>query len=160
VSRLSRQSARNYRRLTPEQRRAVDVLRYDDPDAAGRGEQKTTLGWRRTAEETAAYARKLIAGGMMPGPAAVRLGVEADYLRRLLEKVPDLENPARNASIHAEKSGLTDKGKGVGRPRAQDRGQDHVDRHRDHGDHQHASVYGGDQFDYDFEAALRRASPR
>ncbi len=99
MSRLSRLSARAYGHLTPEQRRAVDVLRYDDPDAAGRGEQKMILGWRRTAEETAAYARKLIDGGMMVDAAAGRLGVKTDHLRRLLSEDPaELErrSPARS----------------------------------------------------------------
>jgi hypothetical protein len=99
VSRLSRLSARAYGRLTPEQRRAVDQLRYSDPNAAERGELKTTLGWKRTAEETAAYARNLIAGGMMVDAAAGRLGVEADHLRRLLSEDPaELErrSPARS----------------------------------------------------------------
>jgi hypothetical protein len=153
VSRLSRLSGRGYGRLTPEQRLAVDRLRHGHLapagrlDAAGRGEAKTILGWRRTGEETAAYARKLIAGGMKPAAAAVRLGVEPRYLRRLLEKVPDVEKRPRKATIHAEKVALTDDGKGAGRPP-----DPHPDPDR--------IMYDGDPFSYDLERALRRVSSR
>jgi hypothetical protein len=159
VSRLSRLSVRAYGRLTLEQRRAVDQLRYGHLasaglDAASRGEAKTVLGWRRTAEETAACARKLVGAGMMPGAAARRLDVDPDYLRRLLEKVPDVENEPRNPSTHPGNPGLTDNGKGVGRPGRSGRRQA-PDPHPDPG----RVMYAGDE-SYNFEAALRRASSR
>jgi hypothetical protein len=154
VSRLSRLSARDLRRLTPKQRAAVDVLRYARPDAAGRGEAKTVLGWRRTSEEAAAYARKLIANGMMPGAAALRLGVDPDHLRRLLNKVPDPEKRPRNRSIHAENSGLTDKDRPAPLPPSVGPSglTDNPDGNR--------PTYAGDPLAYDVEAALRRASPK
>jgi hypothetical protein len=156
MSRLARLSNRAYGRLTPKQRAAVDVLRYARPDAAGRGEAKTILGWRRTSEETTAYARKLIAEGMMPGAAALRLGVEPGHLRRLLKKGLPLENRARKPFARLEKSGLTDKRQGVGRVgprRAQIAASELTDK-SPNGDR---PVYGGDPFAYDLEAAFGRA---
>jgi hypothetical protein len=142
MTRLSRLSVRAYARLTPEQRRAVDELRYEDPDSARRGELKTILGWRRTVEETIAYARKLVDGGMALSAAAIRLDVDPDYLWRLLEKVPDIPNRSRNPSTHPENPGLTDKGKGAGLPPAPERPW---------------PVYDSDPFAYDFGTALRSA---
>jgi hypothetical protein len=147
VSRLSRLSARAYGRLSAEQRRAVDVLRYEKLDAAGRGEQKTILGWRRTAEETAAYARTLIAAGMMLAAVAARFDVEDDYLRRLLEKVANVESELGKRSPRLKKSGLTDNGKVVGQP-------------PDSEPVQNRPVYDGDPFAYELENAVRRASSR
>jgi hypothetical protein len=147
MTRLARLSARDYQRISPELRQAVDVLLYGTPDAASRGQQKTILGWKRTAEETAAYARKLIAEGMMPGAAALRLGVSADHLRRLFKEVQNLENRPRKPSIHAEESGLTGKAKGVGHP---------PPPHPDPG----RVIYSGDPFTYDFKAAFGRALSR
>jgi hypothetical protein len=169
MSRLTRLSAREYGRLTPEQRKAVEVLRYGSPDAATRGEQKTILSWKRTAGETAAYARKLIGEGMMPGAAALRLGVNPDHLRRLLGKAPTPGNQPRNPFIHAKNSAPTDRNKGAGHPgdhppihaeksgltdegKGRGRTPDHPDPDR--------VLYGGDPFTYDFEAALRSARSR
>jgi hypothetical protein len=163
VSRLSRLSVRAYGRLTPERRLAVDRLRHGHltpagaPGAAERGELKTILRWRRTAEETVAYARTLIDGGLDRDAAAIRLRIDADYLRRLLEKVPDVENRPRNPSIHPEKTGLTDNGKAAGRPSRSglsDNGSRAPDPHPDSG----RIMYDGDPGSYDFEAALRRSS--
>jgi len=144
VSRLGRLSVRAYGRLTPEQKRAVDLLRYRDPDTASRGEAKTILGWKRTTEETTAYARKLIADGLMPTAAAHVLGVDVDHLRRLV-KVSTGQKQARKPFTGAKTSGLTDKGKGVGHRADPHPGPERV-------------LYTGDPFAYDFEAALRRAT--
>jgi hypothetical protein len=160
VSRLSRLSARAYGRLTPEQRRAVDQLRYGGPtpaglDAACRGDAKTILGWRRTAEETIAYAHKLLDEGMDRDAVAIRLRVEARYLQRLLEKVPDVQKALANPSIHQEKVGLTDNGRAAGRP-----GRSGRRRAPDPPPDPDRIMYDGDPFGYDLEAALRRASLR
>lgn len=85
MSRLSRLSARAYGRLSNEQKNAVDVLQWGNPDAARRGEAKTILRWRRTREETIAYAERLLATGLMRPVVADRLRVDDDYLRRLLD---------------------------------------------------------------------------
>jgi hypothetical protein len=153
VSRLSRLSARAYGRLTPDQRRAVDVLRYGHAglDAARRGEAKTVLGWRRTAEETVAYARVLLARGMVPSAIQAELGCTDRHLRRLLAEVPDMEFRSRNPSIHQEKSDITDNGKAAGRPRPNDNGRP-PPPHPDPG----RIMYAGDE-GYDFGAALRRS---
>jgi hypothetical protein len=125
-------------------------------DASRRGEAKTVLGWRRTAEETVAYAHKLLDEGMDRDAVAIRLRVSADYLRRLLGKVSDVENRPRNPSIHREKTGLTDIGKAAGRPgrfgpagHARRAPGPHPDPDR--------IMYDGDG-GYDFGAALRKAS--
>ena len=146
MSRADRLYARDYRRLPPGEREAVDVLRYGlDPSPAERGRAKTTLGWRRTAEETVAYASQLLEGGMIMGAVAVELRVEVDHLRRLLKRGQTLEIEARNLSVHAEKSGLTGRERVVTHPGV---GAGSVA----------ASVYGGDGFAYDFEAALERVA--
>lgn len=85
MSRLRRLSARAYGRLTPEQKHAVDLLEWQRPGPAERGEAKTVLGWRRTREETIAYAHELLGRGLMAGAVADRLGVSDDYLRRALD---------------------------------------------------------------------------
>jgi hypothetical protein len=97
LSRLSRLSTRAYGRLGPERQYAVDLLQFGRPDAAARGRAKTILGWRRTREETAAYAQELLDSGLVPAAVADRLKVADDYLRRVL----DCPKPARNPSIHA-----------------------------------------------------------
>jgi hypothetical protein len=116
VSRVTRLSARAYGRLTPERKDAVDQLEWFHPDAAGRGEAKTVLGWRRTQEETIAYARQLLGEGMIVSAVASRLRVGERYLRRLLPEVPDLEKRPRNRSIYAGNVALTDRGKGLRHP--------------------------------------------
>jgi hypothetical protein len=100
MSLLTRLSVRAYGRLTPEQRQAVDLLEWADLDAAGRGRAKTVLGWRRTREETIAYAAELLAAGLMAAAVADRLGVSDDYLRRVLDPkirlaiaLPEPRNP-------------------------------------------------------------------
>jgi hypothetical protein len=142
MTRLSRLSARAYARLAPEQRRAVDELRYEDPDSARRGELKTILGWRRTAEETAAYARKLIKRRLVRSTILAELGCSERHLRRLLEKVSEVEIEARKPAPGLEKTDIIDKGKGVGLPPAPERPW---------------PVYSSDPFGYDFGAALRSA---
>ena len=136
MSRLDRLSARADRRLRPEQRQAVDLLRYGGPGPADRGEAKTTLGWRRTREETRAFARALLDAGMVRSAVADRLGVDLDYLNRVTHP----EKPPRKPSIHAAKSGLSDSPKVITHPVGAEA----------------SSVYAGDPFGYDFEAALGR----
>ena len=115
MSRLDRLSARAYAMLTSEQRRAVDLLRYENPPAVERGELKTVLGWKRSAAETAAYASRLVEDGMTLVAAANHLGVDRDHLRRLL-RVPTPEGQVRKPSIHLPDRGLTDKAEVVARP--------------------------------------------
>jgi len=70
--------------LKPEQQKAVDVLEWHRPGPAARGEAKTILRWRRTEEETIAYARQLLGEGFMLAAVADRLRVGDRYLSRLL----------------------------------------------------------------------------
>ena len=107
MSRLTRLSARAYGRLKPEEQKAVDLLEFGRPDAAERGRCKTLLGWRRTREETEAYAAALLAAGMVPVAVANRLRILDDYLQR----VTDARKPARNRSAQAAQPGLTDRAK-------------------------------------------------
>jgi len=141
VSRGDRLSTREYLRLTPDQRKAVDCLRYSNPSPAARGAAKTILGWKRTAEETTAYANRLLEDGMTLSAVAGKLGVGTDHLRRLLKKGQSLSEQVCNPSTHAEKSGLTDRTQVVTHPSTRE-----------------GPVYGSDPFSYDFAAALRRAT--
>lgn len=138
MTRLARLSARSYGRLSAVQRRAVDLLEIGDLGAAGRGEAKTVLGWRRTREETIAYARCLLDVGLMAAAVADRLGVSGDYLRRVL----DPENVPRKPFIDAAETGLTDSVKVVGHPARSEAPSA-------------TPAYGGDPFAYDLRAALR-----
>jgi hypothetical protein len=142
---LSRLSARAYARLAPEQRRAVDELRYENPDSARRGELKTILGWQRTAEETAAYARKLIKRRLVRSKILAELGCTERHLRRLLKKVSDVETEACKPAPGLEKTDINDKGKGAGLPPAPERPW---------------PVYDSDPFAYNFGTALRSAERR
>ena len=81
-----------YSRLSPEQKKAVDLLEFGDPrlefsnpSAAERGRAKTVLGWKRTREETLAYAVELLEAGMVQAAIAIRLDVSDRYLRELLK---------------------------------------------------------------------------
>ncbi len=80
------------KRLSDAEHRALDELRFGSPDAARRGELKTQLGWRRTREETIAYAQALLARGMIITAVASRLNIERRYLARALndDATPDL----------------------------------------------------------------------
>jgi hypothetical protein len=73
-------------RLTDLQRAALDEIRFGRPGPARRGELKTTLGWKRTREETIAYASDLLERGLVLSGVAARLDVEPLYLRRLLKR--------------------------------------------------------------------------
>jgi hypothetical protein len=115
VSRLSRFSTRAYGRLSPEQKQALDRLEWLAPGPAGRGEAKTVLGWRRTRDETVAYALELLDEGLVLAAVASRLRIGERYLRRLLDEVRDPENRPRNRSGHPAKVALTDRGKVIGR---------------------------------------------
>ena len=84
MSRLRRLSSRSYGRLKPEEQKAVDLLEWGNPGAAARGEAKTILRWRRTEEETVAYARQLLDEGLILAAVADRLRIGDRYLRRLL----------------------------------------------------------------------------
>jgi hypothetical protein len=112
VSRLTRLSTRAYGRLTPAQKEAVDLLQWYSPNAAERGAAKTVLGWRRSREETLAYALELVGQGLGLAAVADRLRVSDDYLHRVLNP----EKQGRNRSIHPARSGLTDRGKVIGHP--------------------------------------------
>jgi hypothetical protein len=64
------------------------------------------LGWRRTREETIAYATVLVGRGLIVSAVADELGVGDRYLRRLLDQVvPDVDKPARNPASHHSRSG-------------------------------------------------------
>jgi hypothetical protein len=109
VSRLNRLSARRYGRLTDEQKRAVDLLEWQNPGAAERGEAKTTLRWRRTREETIAYAHLLLESGLMRAAVADRLRVSDDYLRRLLDPpktAPQSRSPNRESRTNRQRQGV------------------------------------------------------
>jgi hypothetical protein len=95
------------RHLKPEQREAVDRLAWYSPGPAQRARLKKTLGWKRTKEETLAWARELLAEGRMVAPIARELGVEARYLKRLLQESETPQNGGRKASSQAEKVALT-----------------------------------------------------
>lgn len=74
------------RRLSDAQHRALDELRFGNPHAARRGELKTVLGWKRTREETRAYAEALMRSEMVLAAVAARLDVDKHYLSRLMRK--------------------------------------------------------------------------
>jgi DNA invertase Pin-like site-specific DNA recombinase len=112
VSKLDRLSARAYGRLTPEKRQAADLLEWRTSPAADRGRAKSILGWRPTREETVAYARELIAGGLMASAVADRLQVSDRSLKRVLNP----KNQARNRAAQAKKFGLPDSGKVADHP--------------------------------------------
>jgi hypothetical protein len=95
---------RRIRRLTDEQRRALDELQFSHPGPARRGELKTVLGWKRTREETIAFALDLIDKGMIVSAVAGRLDVETRYLRNLLKRDATPENGHRKPSVHAGES--------------------------------------------------------
>ena len=65
---------RAVRRLSDAQHRALDELRFSDANAARRGELKTVLGWKRTRDETRAYADVLLLGGMVLSTIACLFG--------------------------------------------------------------------------------------
>jgi len=79
-----RLAARAYRRLSDEQRRAVDELRWGGPGPARRARLKLALGWKRTREEASALARELQAEGLNRNAIAGCLKVSDRHLRRLL----------------------------------------------------------------------------
>jgi hypothetical protein len=114
MSRLARLSARCYGRLTPEQKQAVDLLSWLSPGPAERGEAKTVLGWRRSREETIAYAERLLGQGLILSAVAHRLGVGDRYLRRLLNVLPDPDKQPRNRASRAGKGGTNRQRQGVG----------------------------------------------
>jgi hypothetical protein len=74
------------------------------------------LGWRRTRDETVAYALELLDEGLVLAAVASRLRIGERYLRRLLDEVRDPENRPRNRSGHPAKVALGDRGKVIGRP--------------------------------------------
>jgi hypothetical protein len=76
--------ARVFRRLTAEQKAAVDELRWHRTDPARRAELKLVLGWKRTGDEARALARKLEADGLNRKAIANYLDVSDRHLRRLL----------------------------------------------------------------------------
>jgi hypothetical protein len=80
-----------YRRLTEEQRRAVDELRWRSPAPAARARLKLLLGWKRTGVEATALARELEVDGLNRKAIAAYLGVSDRHLRRLLA---DPDDPA------------------------------------------------------------------
>jgi len=92
------------RRLTDEQRRALDELRFSHPGPARRGELKGILGWKRTREETTAIVADLLDKGMILSAVAARLDVDKRYLAALLKREATSENPARKPPVDAEKS--------------------------------------------------------
>lgn len=146
MSRLSRLSARDYRRLTPEQQGAVDLLRYGSPTDAERGKAKTILGWKRTTEETIAYANTLLGRGMARREIAPYLRVDVRYLDRLLnsnvEKASATETSHSDPAVSRDVSGLTGKARVIAHPDVS----------------AGYSVYGSDPLRYDFEAELRRCT--
>jgi hypothetical protein len=73
------------KRLTDEQRRALDELQFGKPTATRRAELKMILRWRRTREETLALATSLRDRGRVTTAIAARLDVDRRYLVRLLE---------------------------------------------------------------------------
>lgn len=96
------------RRLTAERREAFERLRWHQVGAAERARLKGVLGWKRTREDTLAYADELLASGLLEVVVANRLEVSPRYLRNLLagrSETPDLTT--RNPSIHADDLTLT-----------------------------------------------------
>ena len=79
-----RLATREYRRLSDEQRRAVDELRWGGPGPVRRARLKLALGWKRTGEEASALARELQAEGLNRNAIAGCLDVSDRHLRRLL----------------------------------------------------------------------------
>jgi hypothetical protein len=79
-----RLARRVVKKLSDAEHRALDELRFGSPGAARRGELKTVLRWRRTQEETIAYAQTLIEAGLIPSAVAARLDVDRYYLAGLL----------------------------------------------------------------------------
>lgn len=75
---------RAVRRLSDEQRRAYDRLRWAELGPADRARCKLVLGWRRTREETVALAAELLAEGLVGAAVASKLNVSPRYLRQVL----------------------------------------------------------------------------
>jgi hypothetical protein len=92
------------KRLAEDERRALDELRFSTPGPARRAELKTVLGWRRTREETIAFAQGLLAEGRSIRFAARKLDVEPRHLSAVLKEVGTSENATRKPSNHAGKS--------------------------------------------------------
>lgn len=115
MSRFTRLPTRDYKRMTAEQRRAADLLLYGSPGPAERGELKTVLRWKRTREETVAYARGLLDGGLGLMAVADRLQVGDRYLERLLERAGTGESCAAKPHGCAANLALTGEPKGIAR---------------------------------------------
>jgi hypothetical protein len=118
--------------MRPEQREALDRLRWHSPGPAERARLKRVLRIRRTREETIALALELLAAGRVPGSIADELGVTARYLSRLLH--PPQAPPDLGLEAASE---------------AAPNGSNVQKRHR--------PTYSGDALAYDFESALEGA---
>lgn len=104
--------ARVVKRMSPEKRQAYDCLRWYSPGPAERGRLKKVLAWKRTHEETVAFARELLDRGLVRTAILDELDITERHLRRLLaeikaEQVPEAENQARNRSAHKAKTDTT-----------------------------------------------------
>jgi hypothetical protein len=100
------------RRLSPDEKAAVDRLRWYSPAPAERASLKRLLGWKRTHEETMALLAELLNRGMARSAIRDELGCTDRHLRRLLseidaEQVPEAENRTRKAFAGLEKTDIT-----------------------------------------------------
>jgi hypothetical protein len=95
-----------FRRLSSEQKAALDRLCWYSPGAAERARLKKVLGWRRSRQETVALAEELLDEGRMLSAVADELAVGTRYLTRLLKSPTPRKRPC-NASNHTAKVATT-----------------------------------------------------
>jgi hypothetical protein len=107
MSKAERTSLAQIRRMKVDQRALVVELQCADLSPAEQAKLKKKLGWKRTREETQAWARELIAEGRMPGPAARELGVGTRYLERLLRESETPQNGGRKPFPHTAETAPT-----------------------------------------------------
>jgi len=101
-------SWRQLKRLTPDQRDTYEHLIYWSPGPAERARLKVRLGWRRTREETLALVKELLARGLTRLQVAGELGVDVDYVDRLLKPSPTHEIEPKNPPTSRGVSGPSD----------------------------------------------------
>lgn len=82
----SRVPRRVMKRMSDAELRALDELRYSQPNPARRAELKLVLGWKRTRDETLGLATELLERGMILSAVAARLDVDTRYLGALLKR--------------------------------------------------------------------------
>jgi hypothetical protein len=100
MSKADRTSLAQIRRMRVGQRALVVELQCAGSNPAQRARLKKALGWKRTSEETIAWARELLGEGRMLGPIARELGISPRYLKRLLEEGQTVQKEPRKASRH------------------------------------------------------------